>query len=156
MTFEKAFESVKKKFANADASGVDDFAVQITLTDNDCGGTFYAEVKNGVLSVEPYDYHDNNAALTISKSALLGFLGKRIGMEAALSGEGSSLYGDAAKVETLRKLVSAEKRSYTRKNAKTVKKEIAEEKSAETATKTTSKKSAPKPKAAKKPRTNKK
>ena len=109
MTFEKAFESVKKKFANSDASGVDDFAVQITLTDNDCGGTFYAEVKNGVLSVEPYDYHDNNASLTISKSALLGFLGKRIGIEAALSGEGSSLYGDAAKVETLRKLVSAEK-----------------------------------------------
>ena len=155
MTFEKAFESIKSKFANSNASGIDDFAVQITLTDSDCGGTLYAEVKNGVLYVEPYDYRDNNAALTISKSALLAFLGKRMSLEAALSDEGSSVYGDATKVEALRKLVSFEKRNYTRKDAKTEKKEATEEKGAGIVKKSTTKKVAPKAKTERKPRATK-
>lgn len=53
------------------------------------GGTFYAEVKDGVLHVEPYDYRDNNAALTITKGALLGFLGKRRSLEKAISEVGA-------------------------------------------------------------------
>ena len=47
MTFEQAFLKVKEKFEHADASGTADFAVQVTFTDSDCGGTFYAEVKDG-------------------------------------------------------------------------------------------------------------
>ena len=155
MTFEKAFESVKKKFINSDASGVDDFAVQITLTDNDCGGTFYAEVKQGVLNVEPYDYRDNNAALTISKTALLSYLGKRTSLDRAISDEGSSVYGDTTKVETLRKLVSVEERSYTRKMP-TAQKETVETTGAETVKKSTTKKAAPKAKTTRKPRATKK
>ena len=116
MTFEKAFEAIKKKFVNADASKTDNFAVQITFADEDCGGTFYAEVKDGVLHVEPYDYRDNDAALTITKGALLGFLGKRMSLEKAIS-EVGAVYGDVDKIENLRKLVSVEKRPYNSKKA---------------------------------------
>lgn len=124
MTFEKAFEVVKKKFVNSNASNTDNFAVQITFTDEDCGGTFYAEVKDGILHIEPYDYHDNNAALKISKTALLGYLGKRMSLEKAIS-ETGAVYGDASKIEDLRKLVSFEKRAYN------TKKSVAKTKSAE-------------------------
>lgn len=116
MTFEKAFESIKKKFDGADASKTGDLAIQITFSDEDCGGTFYAEIKNGVLAVEPYDYHDNNAALTISKSALLGYLGRRSSLDKALAESNGSVYGDAAKIDELRAVIpKAEKKAPAKK-----------------------------------------
>jgi len=85
MTFEQAFLKVKEKFNNADASNSSDFAIQITMTDEDCGGTFYAEVKNGTLAVEPYDYYDNNLVLDITKSALLAVLSGRSSLDKAIA-----------------------------------------------------------------------
>ena len=98
MTFEQAFLKVKKKFEQADASGLSDFAVQVTFTDEDCGGTFYAEVKNGKLSVEPYDYYDNNAVLNISKSALLAFIAGRTSLDKAVAAGEAHVQGDASKI----------------------------------------------------------
>lgn len=98
MTFEQAFLKVKEKFVNADASAVSDFAVQVTFTDEDCGGTFYAEVKNGKLSVEPYNYYDNDAVLNISKTALLSVLGGRMSLEKAIANGDAYVQGDAAKI----------------------------------------------------------
>ncbi len=98
MTFEKAFLKIKEKFNNADATGISDFALQVTFTDEDCGGTFYATVRDGKLSVEPYDYKDNDAALNISKSALLAVLAGRMTIKNALSSGEASIYGDVSKV----------------------------------------------------------
>lgn len=68
MGFKLIFNEIKKAMMTADPSVVKDFlAVQITLTGLG-GGIFYVEVKDGVLSVEPYDYHDRSAGLTISVS----------------------------------------------------------------------------------------
>lgn len=65
MTFEKKFTSLKTKFDKADTKKLpENFAIQLTMTDEDCGGTFYIANINGVFSVEPYDYKDNNAAVT--------------------------------------------------------------------------------------------
>lgn len=66
MTFEIVFSKIKKEMNTIDPSVIDGkLAIQITLTGLG-GGTFYIEVLNGKLSVEPYDYHDRDAALTIS------------------------------------------------------------------------------------------
>ncbi len=139
MTFEKAFDSIKKKFNGADASKVGDLAIQITFSDEDCGGTFYAEIKNGVLAVEPYDYHDNNAAVNISKSALLGYLGRRSSLDKALAECNGSVYGDAAKVDALRSVIpKAEKKAPAKKAAtaaKPAEKKVAAVKKAEPAKK---------------------
>ena len=40
------------------------------MTDEDCGGTFYIEYKNGNYSVEPYDYYDNNAYVNASAASV--------------------------------------------------------------------------------------
>ena len=98
MTFEQAFLKVKGKFDNADASGVADFAIQVTLTDEDCGGTFYAEVKSGKLAVEPYDYYDNDVVLNISMSALLAVIAGRSSLDKAIANGDAAVQGDASKI----------------------------------------------------------
>ena len=101
MTFEKAFESVKKKFEKADAKNVADFALQITMTDEDCGGTLYAAVKDGVLAVEPFDYRDNNAVLDIAKADLLSLISGKLSLAKAVE-KGATLKGDATVIDSLK------------------------------------------------------
>lgn len=102
MTFEQAFLKVKEKFNDADASNTSDFAIQITLTDEDCGGTFYAEVKSGILAVEPYDYYDNNLILDITKSALLSILSGRASLDKVIANGDATVKGDASKLADLK------------------------------------------------------
>lgn len=124
MTFEQAFLKVKSKFDNADASGVADFAIQVTLTDEDCGGTFYAEVKNGKLAVEPYDYYDNDVVLDISKSALLAVLAGRSTLDKAIANGEAYVQGDASKIadwkSTIKKAAPAKKAPAKKASAKKV------------------------------------
>ena len=101
MTFEKAFEAIKKKFADADAKDVRDFALQITLSDEDCGGTFYTAVRGGVLAVEPYDYKENDAVMDISKADFAALVSGRISLDKAVE-KGASLKGDASVVDALK------------------------------------------------------
>ncbi|MCR4890534.1 MAG: SCP2 sterol-binding domain-containing protein [Ruminococcus sp.] len=65
MTFEELLSKVRKMASNVDVSGVDFLAVQVNITGSN-GGVFYVEVKNGVLSIEPYEYHDRNCEITMS------------------------------------------------------------------------------------------
>ena len=64
MKFESVLDKVRKMSENVDVSGVDFLAVQVNLTDCD-PGVFYVEVKDHKVSVEPYDYHDRNCAITM-------------------------------------------------------------------------------------------
>ena len=73
MTFIEKFDYFKKKYGlKADTSKFKDefIAAQITMSDEDCGGTFYAAFINGELSVEPYDYHDNTVAVIVNSLLL--------------------------------------------------------------------------------------
>ena len=96
MTFEQAFDKIKEKFAKADASKTNDFAMQITFTDEDCGGTMYIAVKDGVLAVEPYDYRDNTSYLDITKSALLAVLSGRSSLDKAVASGNAYVGGNAS------------------------------------------------------------
>lgn len=73
MTFTEKFDYIKKKYAlKADTSKFKDefIAAQITMSDEDCGGTFYAAFIDGKLNVEPYDYHDNTVAVIVNSLLL--------------------------------------------------------------------------------------
>ena len=71
MTFAEKFQSLKVAFDKANTTKFDaDFAVQLTMTDEDCGGTFYIEYKEGNYSVEPYDYVDNTAVVIAPADAI--------------------------------------------------------------------------------------
>lgn len=64
MTFEEVFGQAKELFAGADVSSIKEhLAYQFNVT-GDGAGTFYVEVKDGQLYVEPYDYNDRDAGFT--------------------------------------------------------------------------------------------
>ena len=65
MTFNEILETVRGKAAAADASNYGFLAVQVNLTGND-GGVFYIEIKDGRVSVEPYEYIDRSCGITLS------------------------------------------------------------------------------------------
>ncbi len=91
MTFTEKFDYLKKTYANkADISKLTEgfIAAQITLSDEDCGGTLYAHFSEGILNFEPYDYHDNTVAVIINSALLEDFLlGKEDPAKAYLDGK---------------------------------------------------------------------
>ena len=75
MTFIEKFNQIKKKYGKIDESKItENFAVQVEMTDEDCGGIFYIANMNTPFAVEPYDYYDNTAAIRISSKVLENIL----------------------------------------------------------------------------------
>ncbi|MGN0633755.1 MAG: SCP2 sterol-binding domain-containing protein [Oscillospiraceae bacterium] len=65
MTFEELLAKVRGLSAKVDINGVGFLAVQVNIT-GDNGGVFYIEIKNGRISVEPYDYIDRSCGITMN------------------------------------------------------------------------------------------
>ena len=89
MTFIEKFNELKEKYGVIDESKLtESFAIQVEMTDDDCGGIFYVAYVNGVFAVEPYDYHDRTAAITVSSEVLENILScKADPMDAFFSGK---------------------------------------------------------------------
>lgn len=65
MKFANILKKARATAAESDISGVDFLAVQINIEGEE-NGVFYVEVKDGRISVEPYEYYDRQCAITIS------------------------------------------------------------------------------------------
>lgn len=71
MTYQEFFNQFKKKFAGTDVSDLSEhLAYQFNIEDEEVGGSFYVEVKEGKLYIEPYEYHDRDAAFTCKPETL--------------------------------------------------------------------------------------
>ena len=85
MTFQEKFDALKKTYLDttlfAETDG--DFAAEITLTDPDCGGTFYLKKTGDHIDMEPYDYKDNTVRLTLESALLEDILNNRVSAVAA-------------------------------------------------------------------------
>ncbi|MBQ6065278.1 MAG: SCP2 sterol-binding domain-containing protein [Clostridia bacterium] len=155
MTYMEKFEHLKKTYGKKpDLSKLtEDFAAQITMTDDDCHGIFYVAYLNGALAVEPYDYHDNTVAITVNSVLLEDILkGKKNPVEAYNNGElqawgnlGHALMMIGALKKEPAKRKPAAKKAPAKKAAEKVEK--AAEKAAETV-KEVKKEAAPKAKKA--------
>ncbi len=160
MTFIEQFEVIKKKTAKLDASSLPhDLAMQVNLTDEDCGGTFYIANIGGNFAVEPYDYYDHTVMLTLASKVFLDVItGKLDATDAIFRGlvdiqgniDHAQAVADIAPKKTPRKATSktAEKKPATKKTAekKTATKKTTTKKTAEkkATTKKTTKKTAEK------------
>ncbi len=72
MTYAELFTEIKEKFKDADVSAIQEhLAFQFNIVDEQAGGAFYVEVKDGSLYVEPYEYYDRDAIFTCSPELLL-------------------------------------------------------------------------------------
>nr|MCR5782968.1 SCP2 sterol-binding domain-containing protein [Clostridia bacterium] len=90
MTFQEKFDEIKNAYyARVEVKKLTrDFAIQVTMSDEDCGGTFYIACINGIFAIEPYDYHDNTAMVDALSADLAAVLdGKADPVEAVTSGK---------------------------------------------------------------------
>lgn len=93
MTFFEMFDAAKAGLANADVSGLNGhIAIQIEVTGDGCG-IFYAEITDGVLNVQPYDYHDNTAAVTLPLNTLFALLRRELVLTQAVAQEKAFVTG---------------------------------------------------------------
>ncbi len=136
MTFLEKFEEIKK-VSDVDVKFDKDFAIQINLTDEDCGGAFYVEHRAGVVNVEPYDYNDRDAMMTIDSGLLVKILTGEIDSIAAFFAGKFTIDGNVEAVLELTKIADAVKAK--RKAEEKAKKE-AEKKAKEKAKKEAEKK----------------
>ncbi len=104
MKFESVLEKVRKMAANADVSGADFLAVQVNLTDCD-PGVFYVEVKDHKVSVEPYDYHDRNCAITMKSDDFNKLISGKLDPIAAFTIGKLKVDGDVGKALEFSKLI---------------------------------------------------
>ena len=65
MKFETVLKKARAMAEKADISGIDFMAVQINIEGED-PGVFYVEVKDGRISVEPYEYYDRQCSITLN------------------------------------------------------------------------------------------
>ena len=88
MTFEERYGKISKKLINADITKfTEDFAIQITMDDEDCGGTFFVAYIDGAYMVEPYDYIDNTANINIMAAALDKLIDKKLTVDEAFESD---------------------------------------------------------------------
>ena len=72
MTYAEFFYEIKNKFMGADLSDITEhLAFQFNIEDEEAGGIFYVEVKDGVLAVEPYEYYDRDAMFTATPDTFM-------------------------------------------------------------------------------------
>ena len=66
MTYEEIFQKSKDIIMKSDVSGIkNNLAVQVDIV-GEGEGAFYIALKDGVLSVEPYEYYDNDCKFIVS------------------------------------------------------------------------------------------
>ncbi|MGN0523478.1 MAG: SCP2 sterol-binding domain-containing protein [Eubacterium sp.] len=67
MTYESIVEATRNKFSDANVSSVQGtMAFQINIEGKSVNGIFYIEIKDGKVNVEPYEYYDRNAIITMN------------------------------------------------------------------------------------------
>lgn len=77
MEFKEYFGQVRERLIQTDTSRVEGkLAIMINLT-GETSGTFYIEVKDGVLAIEPYEYNDRDVAITIKSEDFTKLLEKK-------------------------------------------------------------------------------
>ena len=147
MTFENAVKKIREKFEELDATKLADMAVQVTLTDADCGGTLYFKVADGAVDVQGYDYRDNDVILDIERKALMDIISGKSTLDKAVEKGQATAKGDYGRLESIKEAVV--KKAPAKKTVKkeTVKKETVKK---ETVKKETVKKEAVKKEAVKK------
>lgn len=123
MTFEQAFVKIKEKFKDVDLSKFSsELAIQVNLTDEDSGGAFYIQFTDGKLFVEPYDYHDNTADITLKRLDFNKLITGRLDIEKALASGALYINGSREDVLTISGCVKAPEKKPAAKKATPAKK----------------------------------
>ena len=112
MTYADLFYEIKGKFMGADVSDIHEhLAFQFNIEDEEAGGAFYVEVKEGVLYVEPYEYYDRDAMFICAPDVLLGIADGTIDPVAAFTEQKLRVEGNIEKALRLKEIIEMKKRA---------------------------------------------
>ncbi len=136
MTYEEMFAKASERLCKAKVKGVEEhIAVQFNVSGEGCG-SFYAEISEGKMDVQPYDYNDNDISVDVSSDALI----------AALEGKTADslpFCGNESKIAVLKPVLASipkARKAAAKPAAKAEKKPVAKAEKKPAAKKTTKKK----------------
>lgn len=106
MTYEDNFKKLKKILLKADVSKIEgELAFQFNIL-GDGEGIFYAKVKDGILSVEPYDYHDRDATFIATANVFTQLAQGKLNPTLAFTTGKLQVEGDLDKALEIQKIVA--------------------------------------------------
>ena len=109
MTYADMFSKVKGMMMEADVSTVNEhLAYQFNIT-GEAEGIFYAEVKEGKLYVEPYEYYDRDAIFICSAETLFKIIEGKLDPVLAVTLGKLKVEGNIDKALYLKKLIDSRK-----------------------------------------------
>ena len=105
MTFFDIFNQVKETFMKADVSDYNGhLALQVNMT-GEGEGRFYAELNNGTLSVEPYEYYDRDVLFTVDSKDFMKIVNGNLDPVIAFTVGKLKIDGDLGKALEIQKLI---------------------------------------------------
>lgn len=110
MTYADLFYEIKGKFMGADVSDIHEhLAFQFNIEDEEAGGAFYVEVKDGVLFMEPYEYYDRDAMFICAPEVLLKIADGEMDPVAAFMEQKLRVEGSIEKALRLKEIIELKK-----------------------------------------------
>ena len=123
MTYTDLFYEIKGKFMGADVSDIKEhLAFEFDIEDEEAGGAFYVEVKDGQLYVEPYEYYDRDAMFICSPEVLIKIADGDMDPVAAFTAQKLRVEGNIDKALRLKEIIEQKKKEME-KNKKAAKAE---------------------------------
>ena len=111
MTYAEFFQEMKGKFMGADVSGIQEhLAYQFCIEDEEAGGIFYVEVKDGQLYVEPYEYYDKHANFIASPDTFRKIAEGKLDPVKAYTTNKLRVEGDVDKALRLKEIIDLKKK----------------------------------------------
>lgn len=123
MTYTDLFYEIKGKFMGADVSDIQEhLAFEFDIEDEEAGGAFYVEVKDGQLYVEPYEYYDRDAMFICTPEVLMKIADGEMDPVAAFTAQKLRVEGNIDKALRLKEIIEQKKKEM-KKEEKASKKE---------------------------------
>ncbi len=122
MTYTDLFFEIKGKFMGADVSDIHEhLAFEFDIEDEEAGGAFYVEVKDGQLYVEPYEYYDRDAMFICAPDVLIKIADGKMDPVWAFTNQKLRVEGNIDKALRLNEIIQ-QKQKQLKKEAKEAKK----------------------------------
>ena len=128
MTYAEFFSSIKNKFMGADVSDIrEHLAYQFNIEDEEAGGIFYVEVKDGELFVEPYEYYDRDAMFISDPDTFMKIAEGKMDPVWAFTTQKLKVEGNIEKALRLKEIIDLKQKQMKKDAKKEAKKETTEE-----------------------------
>lgn len=124
MTYADFFYDMKGRFMGADVSDIHEhLAFEFNIEDEEAGGAFYVEVKDGTLYVEPYEYYDRDAKFICTPDVLVKIATGEMDPVWAFTTQKLKVEGNIDKALRLKEIIDAKQREMKEAAKKEGKKE---------------------------------